>query len=331
MTAKNKDILYTVAFSQDGNLDKACSAERHAAFSCPSCKSPMILRRSGLQGPRRKRPHFAHKNLIPNCSAESNLHFAFKTMAFQILKSKLAEGDDFSFSWDCNYCMGGHEGNFLKVAKNVQLERVVGSYIPDLSLLDKDGRVIFVIEIVVTHSPEQSALGYYSQNNINVIQYDIKSEDDLVNVEKRLAVPDIVDVCRNPKCRICGGHQGERRLMIIDTSCYGCKSPVKVAIGIGAPNSSGLYNGASEHGPVYSPREFSAKEVRLAREHGVNIRKAYKGTIENDNACHCPKCHLWWGPSYLYELAREARQGGLPHEYRHMGYECAHHDCESQA
>lgn len=322
-----KDIQHPIAADRTGELVLASDAERESGFTCVSCNSPMILRRSGLKGPRRKRPHFAHKNVKSNCSPESSVHFGFKTIAYEILKSMLLQKQGFPFHWECSDCMGSHEGDLLKVATRIELEHDLGTCVPDLVLLKDDGQILAAIEIVVTHPPEETVVDYYSRNRIILIQYTIH-EEDLKDVGRRLAMPDIVAICPNPKCKRCGGHKGQRKLMVIDTTCYACSAPMKVALGNGTPNSPGLYNELSEHGPVFYPRKFSNADIRIARDHGVDIRRAHKGTRQDyrDNACHCSSCNRWRGTTYIDRLAREALKGRLPYVFHHLGYECAQCD-----
>ena len=72
-----KEILYTTALDENGNLIRINDAEKGGTYYCPNCKSEFILRKSGKTGKGSRRPHFAHNNLTTNCTGESNLHFSF--------------------------------------------------------------------------------------------------------------------------------------------------------------------------------------------------------------------------------------------------------------
>lgn len=50
-------------------------------------------------------------------------------------------------------------------------------------MLDKDDCTIAVIEVVVTHSPERKALDYYKQNEIAVVVYYLKSDEDIQRLD----------------------------------------------------------------------------------------------------------------------------------------------------
>jgi hypothetical protein len=57
---------------------------------------------------------------------------------------------------------------------------------PDIALFDKTGKVFAVIEIVVTHKPEDTVIKYYKENNIVLIQIELDSENDLENIDNKL-------------------------------------------------------------------------------------------------------------------------------------------------
>ena len=65
--------------------------------------------------------------------------------------------------------------------------------------LDADGNAIAVIEVVVTHAPEENTLKYYHDNGIVLVQYNVK-ETDLLDITEKLKHPDDVSLCLNSKC-----------------------------------------------------------------------------------------------------------------------------------
>jgi ribosomal protein L37AE/L43A len=327
---KKRSILYAAAKDKFEELVTAIDAPKGEEYFCPQCGGKMILRRSGNTGPNSKRPHFSHKALNANCTPESVLHFGFKTLAYQLINKKSSEDAEIKISWNCGKCRGTHSGrNLLKQANKAKLEYNLGPCIPDIALFDAKGNVLAVVEIVVTHAPELAVLSYYRENKIILIQYNLSCETELFDVEKRLSKPDSVDACPNPKCPHCGQHMGERKLIVVECECYACRAPMKIALGFGAPNSGGLYNDVNPDGPVFSPRDFSPAEIKLANEAGVDIRKTHKGVDDfRDNACHCPNCNRWRGTTHLYQIASDALSGKHPFEFRTIGYECTHWNCD---
>ncbi len=76
------NILYSVAYTQEGHLIKAANAHKGQSYICPNCNLELILRRGKI-----KRPHFAHKTLSVNCTPETALHYKFKIL----LKEKIQQ------------------------------------------------------------------------------------------------------------------------------------------------------------------------------------------------------------------------------------------------
>lgn len=193
-------ILYSIAKDQEGNWINASDAEKGQKFSCLVCGDELVLRKSGREGPGSKRPHFAHKADTPNCSPETALHFAFKTLLAERLRRGIKLRSKLIFSWVCQYCHVSHFSELLERARTVVLEYNMGICKPDLAILDENGVVFAVIEVVVTHQPEKTVKEYYKQNNIILIQFSLKSDLELNNFDERVTCPDMVNYCQNPKC-----------------------------------------------------------------------------------------------------------------------------------
>ena len=92
-----KDILYSIAETPTGQLINAIDADKQSRYLCPACKQPLLFRK-GLK----KRPHFAHKVLTPNCTPESALHYSFKTLLYHKIKEHLDLGLALPIQWGCS-------------------------------------------------------------------------------------------------------------------------------------------------------------------------------------------------------------------------------------
>lgn len=126
-----------------------------------------------------KRPHFAHKNLSPNCTPETVLHYSFKTLLCQKIQDCIDHKLRLEIHWGYDPCEGHHTGNLLRKAVQVKSECKLGLYQPDISLLDQNGRPIAVIEVIVTHAPEQATVNYYKLNEITLVTYVLESDEDI--------------------------------------------------------------------------------------------------------------------------------------------------------
>ncbi|MBR6465567.1 MAG: hypothetical protein IKS82_03940 [Bacteroidales bacterium] len=197
-----KELLINFAFDSNNKIVFAKDANKGVQYKCPECGEELIFKSSGKSGPGSRRPHFAHKGGGGlNCTPESLLHSAFKQRTAEILHGKIASGcNDFIINWKCNGCNKSYTGNLLFMAKDVKVELDLGICRPDIALLDTKGKVVFAIEIVNTHYPEEAVLKHYRDNGIVLIQYNV-TEDDLLDVEGKMHNPDNVSLCLDSKCK----------------------------------------------------------------------------------------------------------------------------------
>jgi len=308
-----KEILYTVAKKDNGELVTASNADKGTDFFCPVCNSNLLLRKSGNTGKNSKRPHFAHKTLTPNCTPETALHFAFKNLLAEKLQKKLNENIPLEILWDCKECDGEHSGNLLKRIKSIKVEYNLTIAQPDIALLDKDNKVFAVIEIVVTHKPEGKVLQYYKDSNIILIQITLTSDNDIENLEHIISKPGIVNTCLNPKCSKCGRSQHKTIMTIVDAPCWKCNSTMKVA----------FYRLA---GVTIDPSGFTPDEIEFARNKGVVIKNKYSKTSKKSYLANtCNNCGTFIGENYLFkQYAAPASFGDLLSTDYEIGYHCEH-------
>lgn len=310
-------ILYTVATDKDGNLVKANDAEKGDNFFCPVCKTELILRKSGKTGKGTKRPHFAHRSLTPNCTPETALHYSFKNLLADKLQRHIATQKPLPIVWQCKYCYDRHSGNLLKKIKAVIVEYNMTVCQPDIALFDAENKVFAVVEVVVTHKPEKKVLKYYSDNDIILIQINLKSDKDIDELETKIANPDFVGTCFNPKCKSCDHFQQKTQMTIVEGPCWKCHSKMKVAIIEGGMERGGSSSGADK---------FTPQEIEFAKSKGAIIKVHYSKTVnEKYLANTCPKCGTFAGNFYLFiQYLQPASIGELPSETYDIGYHCDH-------
>src|SRR5690554_7341754 len=95
-------------------------------------------------------------------------------------------------TWHCKYCYTGHTGNLLKMIKSVKVEHNMTVCQPDIVLFDGEDKVFAVVEVVVTHKPEEGVLQFYRDNNIILIQINLTSDKDIEELDTKIANPDFV-------------------------------------------------------------------------------------------------------------------------------------------
>lgn len=316
-------ILYTVATDKDGILIKANDAEKGENFFCPVCKTDLILRKSGNTGKGAKRAHFAHRSLTPNCTPETALHYSFKNLLASKIEQHIKANTQLPISWSCKYCGLLHTGNLLKKIKGVKVEHYLTVCKPDIALIDNDDKVFAVIEVVVTHKPEESVLNFYSDNDIILVQINLTSDKDIDDLESKISQPDEVSTCYNPKCKTCGQFQQKRIMTIIDGPCWKCSSTMKVATI--SSSRGGLVNGSTNN---LRPSDFTEKEIAFAQSKGVLLKTQYSKTVnEKYVANSCIKCGSFAGDFYLFtQYISPASYGELPSQIFDIGYHCEHCD-----
>jgi len=200
VTGKKKELLYVTAFDKDGVLVKAKDAEKTQDYFCPECKDKLILKKSGKTGKGSKRPHFAHYSQSPNCTPEGVLHKSFKLLLLDKIKNNITAKSPINIEWECAYCHEKHNGNLVQCAFDIKDEFQMEKCRADIALLNQEGKPFCVLEIIVTHKPEEAALAYYKENKIILIQIELESEDDLDKLDAKINIPTSIDYCFNPKC-----------------------------------------------------------------------------------------------------------------------------------
>ena len=270
-----KEILYVTAFDENWNLIKANDALKNNKYYCPICKNKLILKKSGKEGKGAKRPHFAHYNLTENCTPESALHYSAKYFIFQIINDYLKSKKSLNINWKCKYCHDVHKINILDGINSIKQEYNLNICIPDIALINKENNVKGVIEIVVTHNPENDVLEYYYKNNILCIEININSENDIFNIKEKLFYPDQVSICINPKCNKCGRFKIKKELIILIENCNHCNKSIKICyIFINSIQKSSY--------------DFDKNEIEYIKKLGIDIDRFFigtKGEIDFVNVC----------------------------------------------
>jgi len=275
-----KEILLTTALDKNGNLVHIDFAQKGNNYYCPVCKKEFILRKSGKAGKGSKRPHFAHNELTPNCTPEGVLHYSFKKLLINLLESKKSINVPFTLNWNCDACLFSNSGNLLEKVVSIKEEYTLDESRPDIALIDNEGIVFAIIEIVVTHKPEDRIIDYYKQKKIVLIQIFLTSEEDLKNLEEKISHPNAVDFCLNPKCPNCDPIKTNRKIKIQQDRCGLCFQPIeKYYIMID-----------SVFGKKVS-YDFTENEINLVKSTRQNVEiKTNQATMETYPVFKCSNC-----------------------------------------
>lgn len=225
----NRKLLHKDAKDESGNFIHVSDAEKGIKYYCtdPECKKEIIFRNSGKTGKGTRRPHFSHKKgTSPNCSPERALHEVFKNRLVDLLEKYKTDNNPFIFNWNCVVCNYRNSGNLLDKVNLIKAEYYLGECRPDIALLDKEENVLAVIEIVVTHPPEENVLKYYENKKIALIQINLTSDEDSNRVEEKTKNPNIVDLCTKPTCQNSNKYNLNRRVVRRQHTCSRCYSGI---------------------------------------------------------------------------------------------------------
>lgn len=193
------------------------------------------------------------------------------------------------FQWICDKCGDRHEGNFFKKAVSVKMEYDLGDCRPDIALLDKNGQVVIVIEVIVSHRPSEEAMKYYNSHKIACVQIDISDFLDCENVEEKLKNPNRVNICSSPICEKCGGRKRKAKMYSVQTTCWYCGKPMFCAMI--SPLKGDDYE-------IVEASKFTNEDINMAKEHlGVIIGKCYSKTLRMSYYAN-----LCLGKNYMHEL-----------------------------
>jgi hypothetical protein len=300
------EILYSLAKNSNGVIIPAKNAKKGLRYFCITCNNEMILKKSekGL-----RRPHFSHKSLVSNCTAETALHMGFKELLYDKIKVSLDQNKELKMEWKCNLCHDNHSGNLIKKTKDVRKEYSFGVCRPDISLLNESGKLIIAIEVVVTHEPEKNTIQFYKENKVILIKFNLSSDSDIDLLNNDTLFPDYLEVCPNPKCTKCGGSTAKKYMYIMRGKCWKCKYPMTI---------SSVY---SNYGS-YSAEAFNQEEIAFATKHGATISKQHLY-----NAHACLKCKNFIGAHYVWnDYLVNALYKNIPFDSHDIGYTCIYCD-----
>jgi hypothetical protein len=311
--ASNGSITYPVA-QREGSLvwaeDLAVAGDRPPDLTCVACQEAVLLR-AGSQ----RRPHFAHR-LAVNCSAgETVLHAtAIRVLSDAVSAAIVAELPYPIHTW-CEICdsagvgdLAKHRGAHLEI--NKALSPVVR---PDLTMVDSTGKPRYVIEVIVTHAPEEAALSAIKQAELPVIcvwpTWDTihhlrngLSEEGRRTPGSNTGFHRVIDgPCSHPRhprhrvgpCANCGDESRAVGVELGSLDCYRCQRPMPVLDVID-------FDGQHLHTITASASSLVGVQD-IARELGVLLRMTSSKTAGTAYLMHhCPSCEAKSGDFFVY-------------------------------
>ncbi len=267
------------------------------ACMCPVCGARLVARKGSKVA-----HHFGHFQ-DTGCNPETVAHALGKRLLMERLSQALAEARPIPIRWPCGLCQDTHEGDVGRRAATVQAEMALGECRPDISLIGRTGRPVALLEVVVSHPPDDNVRNFCAQRSIPLFEFHISSGDILRALQNRDELEATSsDYCLRPKCYNCRAPMHRRFVAVVDAECWRCDGPMKVAM---------LDNG----GLIRGPDCFTEPELAKAQEFGAVIRENYSKTLEDRYMANtCKRCKAFVGKFHLHDywhLLEEARLAPL--------------------
>lgn len=198
-------LLLPYALDENGKLVYIKDAQKGVKYTCPICSAELLLRISKIPEWQKyyKRNHFAHKYNLDNHCSESFLHKLFKDRCVDFIKKKIRDEQNLSFVWQCSRCKQTQTEKLLNNIAEVVSEFDFGVCKPDIALIDSNGKVVTVVEIVVSHKPTPNALRYYKENKIKCLQIRVECFDECEDIKNIFTQADKITLYPNQICEKC--------------------------------------------------------------------------------------------------------------------------------
>ena len=132
------------------------------------------------------RHHFAH--LAGATACETPLHSAAKWLIYQRVKDAIADGGSIPTRWRCHLCVCHHEIDLIENADLVsppETRMPRTRIVPDIWLSADGGKSsCALVEIVVTHAPENHTKRYADRRKIPLWEFQLFHTTELDNLPK---------------------------------------------------------------------------------------------------------------------------------------------------
>jgi hypothetical protein len=225
-----------------------------------------------------------------------------KELLFSRLSECIRNDRSLPIRWECAYCGEEHDGNLVKLARRVGMEENLGGCRPDLVLFDAQDVPVAILEVVVTHAPDENVLEFCQQEGVTRLEFRIRSGFDLLALEhERPLRPGLVDLCLRSQCQRCGQPLERATMHVIEVQCWRCGFQMLAALVRAADQVAG-------------PEVFSEKQVKQAEQCGVLLRRNYSSSSRTSYVANtCPTCGAFIGAPYLrYHGGKTRGQAGRP-------------------
>jgi hypothetical protein len=297
----NGELVWADELARDG--------ARPSGLRCAGCGAAVTLRAG-----QRNRPHFAHESAVACAGGETALHATtIRVLRDGILAAAEAQRS-FPLALHCEMCMAEREADLARVAHDCRVDQSFQRGIrPDLLMLSAAGKPLYVIEVVVTHEPEEAALQLYRDLDLPCVRV-WPAWESLAEFREGLRPRllrkrpgqtgcfDVIDRCRFPRhvssgpprsCRTCRRKALRVSVEVSLTRCWRCSQPQRVLdlyvadddelalVAAGCPDLPGV--------------------DAIARQRRVNLKWSHSQAAGGSYLMHtCFDCRATSGDNFLY-------------------------------
>jgi hypothetical protein len=188
-----KKILYKYAEDTEGKIIHVDNAVSGVDYFCPECKGIFIFKNGSI-----RQHHFAHNHSSTNCSGEGYLHKTFKKILVEKIREHIDKNMPLDINWKCNVCNNFHNYNLVNEIYDVKDEYVMERCRPDIVLIDKNRNIPIIIEVIVTHEPENNVIEYCKEHNAVLVKIKLDTLKDLENIVQKIKCPTNVLIFNEP-------------------------------------------------------------------------------------------------------------------------------------
>lgn len=290
-----------------------------------------------LRAGEHRRAHFAHRRGARCVAGETALHAMTIRAIADGLVSQSRRGRPYPMAITCDHCDAGRMANLAREpGLSVDVDRAVAPEArPDILVRPRSGAgdALFVVEVIVTHAPEEPALEAFKRLGLRVITvrptWDALEglRDGLDALEAGDGAPKpgsvgLLSECRLPRhltdeaeqfrrCAECGADARVLTLEVAEARCYRCSGRARVldvhlredgrrvAVAAGAEELKGV--------------------AAVARVMNVRLEKRFSKTAGANYLANVCQCGAFLGDNFIYEgfSSRESYETDLTTPVRH--------------
>lgn len=211
----------------------------------------------------------------------------FRNAAFALIDKHIGNKTPIQISWSCQLCNELHSMNLLDKIVKVVMDYDASFAQPDLALLDQNENIAIAIGIPLKKKRSNDLSLIYTENDCVYIQFDLEKNNNIEDIEKILSLPSVVSLCFSPKCPRCGTHMYKKQIIVVNTECWSCDSPMKIAyMTAGGKNETSAF--------------FDATDLALAESKGVHFSIRQSPIQGEYHANTCTSCGKHTGDFHMH-------------------------------